>query len=311
MIAVESLTQRYGSFKAVEAVSFELAPGEVVGFLGPNGAGKTTTLRVLATYLAPSAGKIRVGGFDAARQASEVRRILGYLPESCPLYETMTVQGFLEFVGKLRGMSRGDRLAASALVSERCQLKEVFLRPISELSKGYRQRVGLAQALLHDPPVLILDEPTSGLDPNQVQEIRALIRALGEERTVLFSSHILSEVEATCKRALVLHRGRLVADATLDDLKQQATGGAMEVGFLAPPADLSARLSALPEVAAVSPHGALLRVSPKPDQRTLSQRLFAFAQEANLVLTHLAPQQVTLEEVFASLTKEEHGQRLA
>src|SRR5262245_21589909 len=227
MIEVENLTQRYGSFTAVRDVSFTVGAGEVVGFLGPNGAGKTTTLRVIAGFLKPTEGRARLLGRDVEHDALAARASLGYLPEHCPLWLDMTVRGFLDVVANVRGLERRERRAAVARAVERCGLDGVFERPIGDLSKGYRQRTGLAAALVHDPPVLVLDEPTSGLDPRQVQEIRGLVREVGRTRTVLFSTHVLQEVEATCRRAIIISDGTVVADGPIDELLRKAARGAV------------------------------------------------------------------------------------
>ena len=218
MIEVRDLSKRFGDTIALDGVSFQAARGEVVGFLGPNGAGKTTTLRILSTYLEADAGSASVAGFDTATQPMEVRRRLGYLPEHPPLYLDHTVDEFLRFCVALRGVPRGARRAAVGDAIERCALGEVRGRLMANLSKGYRQRVGLAQALVHRPEVLILDEPTVGLDPQQIREIRNLVRSLRADHTVLLSTHILPEVAMTCTRAIVIHRGRVVASDTLESL---------------------------------------------------------------------------------------------
>jgi len=304
VIEVQGLSQRYGDYLAVRDLSFQVGSGEVVGFLGPNGAGKSTTLKVLAGFLAPSAGKVAVAGLDVASQSLAVRERVGYLPETTPLYEDMRVEPFLDFVARVRGVE--DRQAAIGRVLERCKLGEVLGRPIAELSKGYRQRVGIAQALLHDPQVLILDEPTHGLDPNQVLEVRGLVRELGEQRTVLFSSHILSEVEASCERVLVIHQGRLVADDTVAALKRRATGGAYRVRAQDPPEGWGETLAGLEAAADVSDADGALRVTPTaPDQAdALAAQVCAAAQEAGVTLLELAPQAAQLEDVFQALTGE-------
>lgn len=308
MIEVQGLTQRYGEYTAVRDLSFALAPGEVVGFLGPNGAGKTTTLKVLAAFHAPTEGRVVVAGRDVAQDPLGVKRALGYLPEHNPLYLEMIVSDFLEFVGRVRGLAREARAAAVARVAERCRLGDVLERPIGELSKGYRQRVGIAQALVHDPPVLVLDEPTHGLDPNQVLEVRALVRELGQERTVLFSSHALAEVEATCKRVVVLAQGRLVADATVDELRRRAAGGALRVRVADCPEDGAARLVAIAGVAGVdvaeplAPGERAFVVRPADGVTDLAARLFRAAAKDGLVLTELAPLGLSLEDVFTGLT---------
>jgi len=229
VLAVRSLAKRFGDVVALQDVSFEVARGEIVGFLGPNGAGKTTTLRILSTYLTPDAGTATVGGHDSAREPMAVRRKLGYLPEHPPLYLDHTVREYLRFCAALRGVPRRRRAGAVDAAVARCGLTEVRDRLLGNLSKGFRQRVGLAQALVHGPEVLILDEPTVGLDPQQIREIRELIRALAGEHTVLLSTHILPEVAAVCGRVVIVHRGRVVADAPVTEL----TGaGSLEEAFL-------------------------------------------------------------------------------
>ena len=310
MIEVDGLTQAYGRYVAVRDVSFQVGAGEVVGFLGPNGAGKTTTLKVIASYLAPTQGRVRVHGHDALAEPLAVRRVLGYLPEHCPLYEEMLARELLLFVARVRGIERGGREAAVGRAAERTGLGDVLERPVAELSKGYRQRVGIAAALLHDPPILVLDEPTGGLDPNQVVEVRELVRSLGKERTVLFSSHVLSEVEATCRRVLVIHQGRLVADAPLAELRERARGGALRVRFASAPGELEAWLRELPELARVEALPAEVPGAPgtwllhpaagAPD---LGPVLFRFAVARGLELVELAPRAVSLEDVFHTLTR--------
>ena len=229
MLAVRSLAKRFGDVVALQDVSFEVARGEIVGFLGPNGAGKTTTLRILSTYLTPDAGTATVGGHDSAREPMAVRRKLGYLPEHPPLYLDHTVREYLGFCAALRGVPGRRRRGAVDGAIARCGLGDVRDRLLGNLSKGFRQRVGLAQALVHGPEVLILDEPTVGLDPQQIREIRELIRALAGEHTVLLSTHILPEVAAVCGRVVIVHRGRVVADAPVTEL----TGaGSLEEAFL-------------------------------------------------------------------------------
>jgi ABC-2 type transport system ATP-binding protein len=219
MIKVENLTKEYGANRAVDQVSFNVRKGEVLGFLGPNGAGKSTTMKILTCFLAPTSGSAQVAGFDVFDQSLEVRQHVGYLPEDTPLYKDMSVLEHLEFAANMHGMT-GDRVHARIKeIGGRCGLSDVAGKLVGELSKGYRQRVGLAQAMLHDPDILILDEPTSGLDPNQIAEIRALIKEVGKEKTVILSTHILPEVQATCSRMLIISGGKLVADGTPDELR--------------------------------------------------------------------------------------------
>jgi len=229
MIEVQGLVKRYGDREALSGVTFRVERGEIVGFLGPNGAGKTTTLRILSTFLTQDDGAARVAGFDVLREPMEVRRRLGYLPEQPPLDLDHTVREYLGFCAALRGVRRKARGGAIDSVIERCGLSAVASRLIGNLSKGFRQRVGLAQALVHEPSVVILDEPTVGLDPHQIREIRHLIRSLAGDHTVLLSSHILPEVAMTCSRAVVVHRGRVAADVPLD---ASAVGQGLEETFL-------------------------------------------------------------------------------
>jgi ABC-2 type transport system ATP-binding protein len=220
MIQVDRLSRRFGSFKAVDDISFAVGSGEIVGLLGPNGAGKTTTMRMLTTYLTPTSGRAALAGHDVLDEPLEVRRKLGYLPESVPLYGEMRVREFLRFRARLKDVPRSGLRRAVAEVVARCRLDEVENRIIGQLSRGFRQRVGLADALLHDSPILILDEPTSGLDPIQILEVRALIRELGARHTILLSTHILPEVEAVCSRVIIIARGRIAMDERLEDLRR-------------------------------------------------------------------------------------------
>jgi ABC-2 type transport system ATP-binding protein len=222
MIQVERLSRRFGSYKAVDDVSFAVGGGEIVGLLGPNGAGKTTTMRMLTTYLTPTSGRAVLANHDVLDEPLEVRRNLGYLPESVPLYSEMRVREFLRFRARLKDVPRSGMRRAISEVVARCRLEEVENRIIDQLSRGFRQRVGLADALLHDPPILILDEPTSGLDPIQILEVRSLIRDLGERHTILLSTHILPEVEAICGRVIIIARGRIAVDERLDDLRRDS-----------------------------------------------------------------------------------------
>src|SRR5215831_1809391 len=220
MIQVDRLSRRFGSFLAVDGVSFEVGKGEIVGLLGPNGAGKTTTMRMLTTYLTPTNGRAHLAGFDVLDDPLEVRRALGYLPENVPLYGEMRVREFLRFRARLKDVPRSKLRRALAEVVARCRLEEVENRIIGQLSRGFRQRVGLAEAMVHDPPILILDEPTAGLDPLQILEVRDLIRELGDRHTILLSTHILPEGEAVCGRVIIIARGRIALDERLEDLRR-------------------------------------------------------------------------------------------
>jgi ABC-2 type transport system ATP-binding protein len=229
MIEVTNLTKYFGPVLAVDDITFQVSGGEIVGFLGPNGAGKTTTMRMLTTYLPATSGIARVAGFDVMNQSMDVRRNIGYLPESVPLYPEMRVEEYLYYRSKLKGVDRKNRKDRVDYCLERCRIREVRRRQIGTLSKGYRQRVGLADALVHDPPILILDEPTVGLDPLQIRETLSLIKDLGQQHTILLSTHILSEVEAVCRRVIIVNEGRIGLDKNLDELEHDAAYIILEV----------------------------------------------------------------------------------
>lgn len=222
MIKAENLTMHYGHVVALDKVSFEVKQGEIVGLLGPNGAGKSTTMKILTTYLYPTSGKAWVGGFDVLENPVAVRQHIGYLPEILPLYMDMEVAEYLDFVGRARGLDGAKLRERTGIVLDECGLRPMYRKVIRELSKGYKQRTALAQALIHDPDIIILDEPTSGLDPHQIIEIRQLIRSLAEGRTVILSTHILGEVEATADRIVIINRGSIVGDGTIDELRDRA-----------------------------------------------------------------------------------------
>src|ERR1700756_1454617 len=224
MIRVKELTKRYGRTIAVDQISFEVTKGQIVGFLGPNGAGKTTTMRMLTCFLPPSAGTAKVAGFDVLEQPLEVKRRIGYLPETPPLYPEMETAEYLKFVGQLKGLSGSDLLKRVDYACERCAIADVKKKLLGKLSKGYRQRVGLAQAIIHNPDVLILDEPTAGLDPKQINETRDLIRSLAGDHTVILSTHILPEVEQTCQKVIIINKGKLVATDSVNNLQSRARG---------------------------------------------------------------------------------------
>ena len=229
MIVAEGLSKFYGPFVAVRDVSFSVPKGQVAAFLGPNGAGKSTTMKLLTGFLSPSEGQAKIGGFDVSTDREHASRLIGYLPENGPLYNEMTPKSLLKFMGSARGMSSSDLRNRLEYVAEKCRLKSVWSKTISKLSRGFRQRVGMAHALLHDPQVLILDEPTSGLDPNQVHDVRALIKNLAKTKTILLSTHILTEVKAVCSRVLLVDKGRLVFDGPTEDM--QGTTEEMEQKF--------------------------------------------------------------------------------
>jgi ABC-2 type transport system ATP-binding protein len=231
LIEIESLTKRFGAFTAVDNVSFTVSRGEVLGFLGPNGAGKSTTMKMLAGFVTPNAGTARISGFDVQNAPVAARRALGYLPEGAPTYPEMTVLGFLRFCARIRGFRGGEVEERVAHAIGLTTLAGVRLQPIETLSKGFKRRVGLAQALMHDPPVLVLDEPTDGLDPNQKHEVRELIERISPEKAIVISTHILEEVDALCSRAIIIARGKIVADATPAELEKQHPSGRLEEVF--------------------------------------------------------------------------------
>ena len=303
MIEVRNLAKVYGQHRAVDGISFTVERGEIVGFLGPNGAGKTTTLRILTCYHPATAGTATVAGHDVFRESAQVRRVVGYLPESVPLYPEMRVREYLRFRGRLRGLGRAEREAAIGRVVERCWLQDVVARPIGQLSKGFRQRVGLADALLHNPPVLILDEPTVGLDPAQIRETRSLIRDLASEHTVMLSSHILPEVEATCQKIMIIHRGRIVASGALDELRQRVAGASRIISELkGPVAEITAAVRGLPGVSDVQSEAhdgwVRLAVSASGDPREAVARL---AREHAWALRELRREVATLEDFFVKI----------
>lgn len=305
-IVVENLTKQYGPQKAVDNISFRVRTGEVLGFLGPNGAGKTTTMKAITSYLQPTAGSISVGQFDVQAQPDEVRRRIGYLPENNPLYKDMYVIDYLRFVAGLHQIpkERTDQRIMEMLVL--CGLEAEKHKKIEELSKGYKQRVGLAQALIHDPEVLILDEPTTGLDPNQIVEIRQLIKDIGREKTVILSSHILAEVEATCDRILIINRGRIVADGTADELRKQSKGSELlqlriEDGERS---DIIAALRQLPSAEMVDPQeDDHYRFDLQSREGMSSARdVFALCVQNGWVLTQMTTVETKLEDIFRELT---------
>ena len=310
MIKVENLTKRFGRYTAVSEAAFEVGRGEVVGFLGPNGAGKTTTIRMLTGFLPPTSGRAFIDGLDVARHSVEARGRIGYLPESVPLYRDMRVREYLRFRGQLKGL-RGETLRTRMEeVADRCGLQGVRRKMIKTLSKGYRQRVGLADALIHDPPLLILDEPTNGLDPNQIRAIRNLIKQLGEDHTILLSTHILSEVEMICDKIVIIDGGKIMASDTPANLVQtMRAAGRITLEIQAGPAEAKRRLSGLNGVKRVNhertqddwEHLSVL-VESGNDARSAIANL---CREENWALRSLYRHDATLEDVFVELTRKD------
>ncbi len=252
MIQVENLTKRYAGGEAVRGITFSVEKGEVVGFLGPNGAGKSTTMRMLTGYLPPSDGQMEVAGAKLPKDSLLVRQRIGYMPENVPLYPEMRVEEFLEYRGRLKRVGRGEIDHRVGLVLDQCGLSEVRKKIIGSLSKGFRQRVGLADALVHNPMLLILDEPTAGLDPHQIRSFRELIKELGKDRTILLSTHILSEVEMLCSRAIIINKGKIEASDTLANLEKRVQAGALQIEVKADPAAAKEKLSQMAEVSGVT-----------------------------------------------------------
>jgi ABC-2 type transport system ATP-binding protein len=309
VIHVSNLTKYYGDYPAVLDVSFDVAKGQIVGFLGPNGAGKTTTMRILAGYLTATSGTATIDGLDVFWQPVEVRRRIGYMPENCPLYQEMRVHEYLHFRAGIKGLRSGARRERVDYVLGRCWLTDVRRQLIGTLSKGYRQRVGLADTLLADPAVLILDEPTAGLDPTQIRETRKLIRELGQEHTILLSTHILPEVEMTCDQVIIIHRGQVAASGPLDELRHQAGAKTVVIVHTEEAIDVEP-VRAIEEAGDLEfeslPGGTRMRVTTdKPAD--LTERLCALATTHNWKLRELRPQRQTLEELFVRITSQEES----
>ena len=305
MIEVENLTKYYGPLPAVQEISFRALRGEILGFLGPNGAGKTTTMRILTGFMPPSAGKATVAGYDVVEDSLEVRRRVGYMPETVPLYPEMAVTEYLEFMGSLRRVENLDERVDSVL--EQLGLEDRATSFIGALSKGLRQRVGLAQALLHEPEVLILDEPTIGLDPAQIIEVRELIAGLRANRTVMLSTHILSEAQQVCDRVLIINRGRIVAEDTPANLQAQLAGAErVLVRAAAETAELTRALRKVPGLDAIEPTGeeGMLELSGPPG-KDLRPAVARAVVKAGLDLLELRAVGVSLESIFLQLTREE------
>jgi ABC-2 type transport system ATP-binding protein len=311
MIRIEGLTKSYGATQALRGVTFEVPRGQVVGFLGPNGAGKSTTMKILAGFVTPTAGTAKVNGIDVSADSVASRRLIGYLPENNPLYEEMMVRDFLDFIADVRGIPKAQRAEKIRSAVDRCGLRAVLGKDIHQLSKGYRQRVGLAQAIVHDPDLLILDEPTSGLDPNQIVEIRSLIKDLGREKTVILSTHILSEVQSTCSRVLIINDGRLVADDAPERLAK-GEGGTVTV-VLASRTGASLQADAVRSVLQQVPGVTGVEAAEGEGSDTLGfklrygaedirRSLFEAAVKNDLCLLEVTRQHVSLEETFRKLT---------
>jgi ABC-2 type transport system ATP-binding protein len=316
MISVEHLVKDYGTVVAVNDVSFTVGRGEVVGFLGPNGAGKSTTLRVLAGFLGPTSGRVTIDGIDVVDDGTRARRSLGYMPEAAPLYTEMRVREYLQFRAELKGVPGKQRKAAVLRAMDAARVTEMESTLIQHLSKGYKQRVGLADALVANPPLLILDEPTAGLDPNQIREVRDLIRGLGENHTILLSTHILPEVESTCGRAIVIDRGRLVAEGTIEELRDGRRGSGATIVATDVDGKAAGLVEKLPGVASVavetlspgvvrlvlSYESAVARAARGGTESGVIESAVAALVQHGIMVREAMPTRATLEEVFAALT---------
>jgi ABC-2 type transport system ATP-binding protein len=311
MISVMNLSKRFGRTVAVDGISFEVSKGEVLGFLGPNGAGKTTTMRILTCYLSPDSGSATVAGFDVVDDSLEVRKRVGYLPENAPLYLDMDVVAYLEFVADVRGIASVEKGQRIRKMIDVCGLGNVLGRTVGELSKGFKQRVGLAQTLIHDPDILILDEPTTGLDPSQIIEIRELIKEIGRERTVILSTHILPEVEATCSRVLIINEGEIAATGTPEELHSIAGGeNSVYVSVSAGGAAVEEVLGAIGSISQVSrigeTEGGYVRyVLKSKNGGDVGERIFRTAVENGWTLNELRTETLSLEDIFLRLTTKE------
>jgi gliding motility-associated transport system ATP-binding protein len=317
MITVKDLTKKYARTVAVNNISFQVQKGQIVGFLGPNGAGKTTTMRILTCFLPPTSGTATVAGFDVLQQPLEVKKRTGYLPESPPLYPEMDTVEYLTFVGKLKGLKGSELRKRLDFVTERCAITDVRKKLLGKLSKGYRQRVGLAQAIIHNPDVLILDEPTAGLDPKQINETRDLIKGLAGDHTIILSTHILPEVEQTCEQVIIINNGKLVATDSVQNLQNRARGAEsvlVEVGARDGSLDSAGVQQCLERVPSVTrvvfkerrPNGGLFEVESRGDGFTRGDVARAIVQ-AGWDVNELRPAAMSLEEVFLQLTREEQS----
>ncbi|MCU0679570.1 MAG: ATP-binding cassette domain-containing protein [Planctomycetes bacterium] len=309
MIEIKNLTKRFGANVVLDNISLSVKKGEILGFLGPNGAGKSTTMKIITSFWTPTSGQVFVGGFDVSEQSIESRKRIGYLPETVPLYDDMRVYEYLRFVAAVRGLNKDEARKRIKTVVEICGLKKVIRQPIEELSKGYRQRVGLSQAIMHNPEILILDEPTTGLDPNQIAEIRSLIRELGREKTVIFSTHILSEVSATCDRAIIINNGRIVGEGRPEELAAKAGGSELiYVKIKGDEASVTEKLKAMENVESVTAKDKeaddIIGYEIKPKAKVdLREQLSRTVMKSGWSILEFNKKSISLEDVFRELTK--------
>ncbi|GAB6162289.1 ATP-binding cassette domain-containing protein [Desulfothermus naphthae] len=308
MIKVKDLTKYYNNFLALEKINFKISRGEIVGLLGPNGAGKTTTLRLLTGYLKPTSGSIEVKGYNIKDDYLKIKSIMGYLPESVPIYKNLMVYEYLTYVGAIRGIDKKQLLAKIRSVIDRCKIKDIIEKDIGDLSKGLLQRVGLASVLLHDPEVLILDEPTTGLDPNQILEIRDLIKEIGKKKTVILSSHILSEVEATCSRIIIINKGKIVADGTPTELKEKYFGKTI-IKLLLKKArfdEVKSYFQNIEEIVSIN------LIEEKDDiidfelvlKKDIREKIYNIIKQKDWIILELSKKKTSLEKIFKQITTE-------
>lgn len=310
MIQVKDLTKYYQTLCAVDQINFDIQKGEILGLLGPNGAGKTTTLRMLTGYLKPSSGNINVKGLSVDTHILEIKKMLGYLPESAPLYHDMLVYDYLNYVAAIREIKGDQKLDRIRRVADLCGINEVMHQPIGELSKGYKQRVGLAHAMMNDPEVLVLDEPTSGLDPNQIVEIRKIIKEIGKEKTIILSTHILSEAEATCDRIVIINQGKIVADGSTESLKQSA-GGKNIMYLSLQNADFAVLQKSLTDIKGIENISRITETDSVLNVRLAYQStddlrpaVYRKIKETDWILLDFHQETQSLENIFRELTKE-------
>lgn len=306
MIEVSNLTKRYGDRTAVYDLSFEVKRGEIVGFLGPNGAGKSTTMKIITGFMPSSEGQVRVAGFDVFKEPLQVKKNIGYLPETPPVYPEMKVSDYLDFTASLHGVEKAKIKSMVDIAVQKTNLGEVKNRLIRNLSKGFQQRVGLAQALVHNPQVLILDEPTVGLDPKQIIEIRELIKGLGGDHTVILSSHILPEVTATCERIIVINRGKIAAEDTIEGLSLKVKGGLIYSMEVKNPNDQAiSSLKSIPGIKSVTTTGSKWVIELNPQSGEIRDQIIQTTVQSGVGVLEFSSEKVSLEEIFLQLTTEE------
>ncbi len=310
MIHVESLTKYYNDLCAVDQISFDISKGEIMGLLGPNGAGKTTTLQILTGFLRPTAGNIRVKDFSIDEDSLQIKKLLGYLPESAPLYHDMLVYDYLDYVANIRGIDSSNKISRIRHLADLCGIREVMHKAINELSKGFKQRVGLAHAMMDDPEILVLDEPTSGLDPNQIIEIRDIIKQIGKEKTVILSTHILSEAEATCDRIVIINKGKIVANDSTQTLKQSASGNNLisislqNAEFESVKQQLTS-INGFSDIVQVSNDNGILNLKLTcMSSADIRGDIYKKVRQTDWILIEMHQETQTLENIFRELTRE-------